>query len=108
MIDREHEPLLPLATAIERATGQRVHLTTALRWASRGSRGIRLETWVLGGRRLTSEAAVHRFVRASTEARQVTADTIIASPRQSDREKDRAAERLREMLKPSTKRGKHL
>ncbi len=103
----ENEKLLPLVDAVEQATGQRPHLSTALRWATRGSKGIRLETVFLGGRRLTSEGAVHRFTRRCTEQATGYDGSDIVPPAQADREKDRAAERLREMLK-STKRGKHL
>ncbi len=104
----ENEKLLPLVDAVERATGQRPHLSTALRWATRGSKGIVLESVFLGGRRLTSEGAVHRFTRRCTEQATGCDDIVVVPPAQADREKDRAAERLREMLTPSTKRGKHL
>lgn len=60
------EKLLPLAVAVEQATGRRPHLVTCLRWCSRGSRGVRLESSVLGGRRLTSVDAVQRFMDAVT------------------------------------------
>jgi len=64
----KNEPLLGLVEAVKLATGRRVHLSTPLRWASRGSRGVRLETVVMGGRRYTSVAACERFVAAVTEA----------------------------------------
>ncbi|GAB5407220.1 MAG: DUF1580 domain-containing protein [Aureliella sp.] len=63
------EKLLPLLDAIETATGHRPHIRTAMRWAAKGSRGIRLSTKVLGGRRLCSAEAVRRFMDAVTEAR---------------------------------------
>lgn len=62
------EEMLPLTTAVEIVTGRRVHLSTALRWAQRGCRGVRLQTWVLGGRRLTTQAAVREFIAARTDA----------------------------------------
>ena len=63
-----NEPLLPLVQAVENATGRRPHLSTVLRWCTRGVRGIQLESWMVGGRRLTSVQAVRRFVDAQTAA----------------------------------------
>jgi hypothetical protein len=62
------EALLPLVTAIEAETGRRVHLATALRWAQRGSKGVYLETVMLGGRRCTTQRMVQDFLRARTSA----------------------------------------
>jgi len=63
------ENLFSLVDAVEKATGRRPHLSTVLRWASRGSEGIRLDTVLLGGRRLTSPEAVRRFAIAVTLAK---------------------------------------
>lgn len=63
------ETPMPLVKAIEAATGYRPHLSTALRWCQRENRnGVRLESWMLGGRRVTSVEAVHRFNQANTDA----------------------------------------
>lgn len=63
------EPLFPLTKAIRIATSQSVHLSTALRWCQKPNRfGIRLESKVLNGRRLTSVEAVLRYVDACTAA----------------------------------------
>lgn len=62
------DKMLPLVKAVESVTGRRVHLSTALRWAQRGCHGIRLKTWMVGGRRLTTERAVRAFVDATTQA----------------------------------------
>jgi hypothetical protein len=59
---------LPLPEAVELATGRRPHISTAMRWITRGSRGVVLESHLLGGRRLTTVDAVHRFVHAVTAA----------------------------------------
>lgn len=60
---------LPLVEAVHKATGYRPHLSTALRWCQRPNRyGIRLESWRLGGRRVTSVEAVRRFNQATTAA----------------------------------------
>ena len=62
------EKLLPLVTAVERATGQRPHPSTCHRWRISGIAGVRLETQKCGGKRMTSIEAVHRFNEAVTLA----------------------------------------
>ncbi len=67
--------LMPLVEAVQKATGYRPHLSTVLRWCLRPNRfGIVLESVVVGGRRLTSVAAVAAYNAANTAA---------ASPHQS-------------------------
>lgn len=63
------EKYLPLVDAVEEATGRRPHLTTCLRWCTRGTRnGVRLSSRVLGGRRLTTVDAVRDYMNAATNA----------------------------------------
>ncbi|MGN6547671.1 MAG: DUF1580 domain-containing protein [Aureliella sp.] len=92
------EKLYPLVEAVELETGIRPHLTTCLRWSSRGSRGIRLETCILGGRRLTSREAVRRYIDATTEARDGATPAPIETPAQQDRAAVRAAKQLADRL----------
>ena len=61
--------LLHIVTAVERVTGTRPNLSTTWRWTTKGTRGIRLETVILGGKRLTTIAMVEAFIKATTEAR---------------------------------------
>lgn len=42
--------------------GRSIHYVTVHRWATRGVRGVRLETTWIGGRRFTSLQAVQRFI----------------------------------------------
>jgi hypothetical protein len=42
------------------------HVSTLYRWASRGVKGVRLETVVVGGRRYTSAEALRRFAQRLT------------------------------------------
>jgi len=63
-----NEPLLPLTVAVEKATGQRRSPATCHRWRLNGIGGVRLETAKFGGRRLTSIAAVRRFLKRTTAA----------------------------------------
>lgn len=67
----QDETGLPLVTAIDIATRRRVHLSTALRWCQRRNKyGVRLQSWMIGGRRVTSVEAVHRYNEANTIAAQ--------------------------------------
>lgn len=65
-IDREE--LVPLSAAAawiaSRTGGKRPNISTLHRWASRGCRGIRLETVFVGHARFTSLEAVLRFFHA--------------------------------------------
>jgi hypothetical protein len=42
----------------------RPSVPTLFRWSLRGVRGVRLETWLVGGRRFTSRDAIARFIAA--------------------------------------------
>lgn len=45
-----------------------VNVCTCWRWAKRGVRGVKLETYNVGGRRWTTEEAFARFVEGTTAA----------------------------------------
>src|SRR4051812_27731310 len=45
-----------------------INVSTAWRWAQRGVRGVKLETFNIGGRRWTTEEAFSRFVEATSAA----------------------------------------
>lgn len=62
------EKLYPIAEAVELETGRKVHYTTCFKWWKTGAQGVRLETVVLGGRRLTTLAAIRKFIEAATAA----------------------------------------
>ena len=66
MIDLSYEEILTLPRACQlpelRRNGRGPHVTTMLRWATRGCRGPRLGTYRIGGRRCTTRAAVARFL----------------------------------------------
>lgn len=59
---------LTLSKAFEEATGRRLHPTTLWRFSTKGSGGTVLQTWMLGGRRVTTLAAVERFIDERTKA----------------------------------------
>lgn len=94
------DQLLPLVTAVEQATGLRPHLSTCLRWCTRGSKGIRLESWIVGGRRYTTVLAVRRYRDAVTSASEKTGrpSVTIVSPTQRARIAERAAKELAKVL----------
>lgn len=63
---------------------------TLWRWILRGSRGVRLETLMIGGRRFTSRAAVARFIEGVTRA---ATPALAATPSTTARQRHAAAER---------------
>lgn len=58
---------LPLTKAVEQATGYRPHLSTILRWCTRGARGRILSSVMVGGRRMTTIEAVQAFIEVTDE-----------------------------------------
>ena len=64
----DREELVPLTAAAAwiagRTGGRRPNVSTLHRWASRGCRGVRLETVCVGHARFTSLEAVQRFFHA--------------------------------------------
>lgn len=60
-IDIDSENLVTLAEA-RKLFPTRPHISTIWRWIQRGTRGHRLETCYVGGRRYTSAEAVARFL----------------------------------------------
>ena len=91
------DPMLPLVEAIERETGWRPHLTTALRWCQRKS-GNQLKSAKVGGKRLTRQSWVREFIE--NETRNATNVSSVASRAvaEADAEIDR--------LTKSTKKGR--
>ena len=91
MIDIPNEKMLPLSKVpqwLEKHLGHKVNRSTVFRWKTRGSRGSRLETILVGGRRYTSEEALVRFFNASTKAQdgEVATNTRINSKAYGDSE----------------------
>lgn len=48
------------------------HVATIWRWATRGTRGVRLASWTVGGRRVTTPQAVEEFLQTLNSAAPVT------------------------------------
>lgn len=68
MIDPSKENICTLAKAANSVPGGPVHVSTVHRWRLKGVKGIRLETFMRGGVRFTSQEALERFFAASTAA----------------------------------------
>lgn len=62
------ERMRPLAKAAREVPGQ-PHIATIVRWATRGVKGVKLETIMVGGRRFTSVEAIARFIERLSEPR---------------------------------------
>lgn len=81
-IDVQKETVVSFSDARSAFPGdRRVSLATLHRWRQRGIRGIKLETWLIGGLRYTSHEAIGRFIALQNE-RDTPAVSITASQRQ--------------------------
>ncbi len=94
MIDLTQERAISLPEAARMVPPKGVHLSTLYRWFQHGIRGIRLETAMIGGKRVTSEEALDRFFRCTSESsggvNATSSLSVISRQRQCD-----AAERLK-------------
>lgn len=90
MIDYSNEDIFPLSRGTARLR-TRPSTATLWRWHSKGLRGVRLETVVIGGRRYTSTRVIDRFLVA------INQNVSGATPREATtsrcREKNDAAAR---------------
>jgi hypothetical protein len=105
MIDTTAETLLTLrqaADALPRCRkGRKVHVRTLHRWATSESRGVVLETIMIGRTRCTSREALQRYFERLTQARAAGAGGAIPpepvgrrSPARRQRDSEKAAEEL--------------
>ena len=95
MIDVQNETPLTLAQAAKSSPGK-PNLSTVWRGGFRGIRGVRLETFLSGGKRFTTVEALRRFqerVTAAADGEPIQAET----PRQRERQIDRAERRAAEL-----------
>jgi len=91
------ENLLPLVEAVTRVTGLRPHLSSVIRWGSRGSKGVHLQTKVVGGRRYTTTDWVLEFVENVNQVKNGD-PTPMATPKQQDSAAKKSAKKLAERL----------
>jgi hypothetical protein len=90
MIDIDNEQLRLLTKASADVPGT-PHVSTLIRWALRGLKGIKLETVVVGGRRYTSVEAIRRFLARLNEPRSASRAPL---PERRQQEVERAERRL--------------
>ena len=73
-IDIRSEEIFPLTAATKlrcfanRRGGKRINVSTLWRWATTGVHGVKLETIMAGGSRVTSLEAVERFSQLTLQA----------------------------------------
>jgi hypothetical protein len=90
MLDTQAEQMLPLAKLARevpsrRRSGRGVQPSTVWRWTTKGIKGIRLESAVIGGIRFSSREALHRFFAATTAAADgITAPPVVRTKRQRE------------------------
>jgi hypothetical protein len=94
MIDVNEETLLTFAEVTKSIPG-RPHVSTLHRWRQKGVRGVKLETLLVGGRRMVSREALERFFTNITAAAENDAPSA-RTPRQRERAIAQAEQELRE------------
>jgi len=91
------EKLLPLVEAVTLVTGLRPHLSTVIRWGSRGSSGVKLQTQYVGAKRYTTLEWVRQYVENVNQVKNGML-TPIQSPKQQDTAAKKSAKKLAERL----------
>lgn len=87
-----------LLDAIQEATGRRPHISTAIRWRTRGCRGIRLDAVMIGNQWFTTPDCVRAFVEATTSARTGPEFVPTETPGQAKRRAEQSAKQLAKRL----------
>lgn len=99
-IDITSEQVVTLAEATQhvprRRGGKYPHFATLWRWATRGCRGVVLETIMVGGTRCTSVEALQRFFDALTAAAGSAQPQPDPTPRARSAAHRRAVDALRQ------------
>ena len=103
MIDHRLETVFALSAAPRRAPrlrgGRPINTATFYRWASRGCRGVRLETIQIGGTKCTSQEALQRFFdRLSNPERDASCKEGDSARSPSDPRRRREAEAIEREL----------
>lgn len=62
-VEKTAKEYLPLTKAVRQATGTSPHLSTILRWCTKGARGRTLAYVLIGGRKMTTVENVNAFVQ---------------------------------------------
>jgi hypothetical protein len=88
---------LPLAEAA-RLLPKRPNNATLWRWRTKGVRGVRLKTSMIGGRRYVTRAALRQFIEAVTDAAAGKIDSPVEPPVRNSK-RQRSAEMVRRLRK---------
>lgn len=78
-LDIQQEHLVSLKEAskhLPKRNGKRTHYSTVFRWATKGARGRKLESVLIGGMRYTSIEAFDRFTAPATMVDLETGEVI--------------------------------
>ena len=78
-LDIQQEQLISLKEApkhLPKRNGKRTHYSTVFRWATKGARGRKLESVLIGGMRYTSVEALSRFTASATAVDLETGEII--------------------------------
>ena len=62
-IDSTLVALRDVPTLLPRRRGKKTHYSTVYRWVTKGARGKKLESRLVGGVRYTTRAALHHFLQ---------------------------------------------
>jgi hypothetical protein len=105
----DDEQMIPLTDVpdllwMPRPRGRKIHVSTIVRWATRGRQGIRLATLKVGSRLCTTRSALLAFFRAKNTA-SVGLGCDTPTPRQRQRQINRAAAEAAEILGTNFKSG---
>jgi Protein of unknown function (DUF1580) len=90
------EKPLTLAEAA-RLLPKRPNPATLWRWRTKGVRGVKLETLLIGGRRYVSRVALQQFIDAVTSAASRTEESPAASKPSNETKRQRPAETSRRL-----------
>lgn len=97
MIDIAVETIFPIVEAPGRLPsrhGKKINITTVYRWIRSGSRGVKLESIILGGVRYTSTEAIQRFVERVSAAANGETSPVVRSAIQRRNASERAEREL--------------
>jgi hypothetical protein len=104
MIDIRSEKTLSLTQACKletmpsRREGKRPNVSTLWRWSMQGIRGVRLETLMAGGVRVTSQEAIQRFFDRLTEQSETGRVATAPEPRRLPAHRRKAIEAAEKKL----------
>ena len=85
-IDYENETIITLGEGCRAFPPNGISDATMARWIQKGIKGVRLETLLIGGRRVTSREAIARFIAAQNpdDSHAIPAITPAQRHRQSE------------------------